>query len=71
MDTTTAAVKKVAAKIGLLSDQGDLKELDSLGVIDLIVELEVVFSVEIPPDTLRPEHFASIDNLARLVDSLG
>jgi acyl carrier protein len=46
--------------------QGGL-DLDSFAIVELISLVEARFGFEFSPDDLRPEHFESLDTLARLV----
>ncbi len=41
--------------------------LDSLGIVTLVANLEDAFDVEIDPDDIVPENFASIETIAEMV----
>jgi acyl carrier protein len=63
-------VKKLAAAKNVLARDGDLKPLDSMGIIELVVALESEFSVSIPTEGLRPERFASLQTLSKMLEEL-
>jgi acyl carrier protein len=56
--------ERIAAETPLF--QGGL-DLDSFAIVELISLVEARFGFEFSPDDLRPEHFESLDTLARLV----
>lgn len=43
--------------------------LDSVTLMRLIAYLEETFAVALPADQIVPEHFATVDSIAALVDS--
>jgi acyl carrier protein len=45
------------------------KILDSLGMLELISFVEETFSIEIPDEDIIPDHFGTIEKLARYVES--
>lgn len=49
---------------GLLEDG----RIDSLTLVDLLLELEERYGVEFSADDLDPDHFASLETIAELVD---
>jgi len=54
-----------------LGDQDQLVEsgiIDSLGVMSLLGFLEEKFAIQIPPDDLNPENFASVASITALVE---
>ena len=63
-------VETTARNMGGLDEQGRLKALDSLTLIDFIVELESAGNVEIPSDALRADTFASVESVAQLLATL-
>jgi len=69
-DQLEEITRTAAKKLKLLNDAGDLKKLDSLNIIDLVVELEASSSVSIPSSALMPEHFASIADVCALLRDL-
>jgi acyl carrier protein len=57
-----------------LTDETRLFEdlnLDSTTIIELLMTLEDVLGIAVDPDTLAPEHFATVGSLADYVISLG
>jgi acyl carrier protein len=61
-----------AAREASPGDDDDLLEsgiLDSVGVLDLIGELESRFNITIADDDLVPEHFRSVASLAAFVQA--
>ena len=64
-------VREAAHSLSMLDDNGELSSLDSLAIIDLVVQLESTANVQIPPDALAPENFESIDAVARMLQGLG
>jgi acyl carrier protein len=65
-----ALVREVAQKLELLEPDGHLRPLDSLSIIDLVIELEKEGNFEIPVSLLRDEMFASIEALAAVLDKV-
>jgi acyl carrier protein len=63
-------VRAAAKKLSLLDDGGRLGELDSLSLIELVVELEAQTRVRIPTASLRQENFDSLESIARMLDDL-
>jgi acyl carrier protein len=67
-----AARKSVAAMTGVQPSDGDLLissgRIDSLSVLKLISRLEQELGVRIPPATLQPEDFDSVDLIVETVD---
>ena len=59
-----------AEKLGLVDKEGGLKPLDSLNIIDLVVEIESSLSVNIPSAMLMPRHFASFEAILAMLDEL-
>jgi acyl carrier protein len=43
--------------------------LDSLGLFQVVSFIETTFGVEIRDEDLLPEHFGTLDSIARLVNS--
>jgi acyl carrier protein len=68
--STVDQVRKVAKEAGILLNTGALRPMDSLALIDLIVALENTFSVSFPLDQVLPEHFASLEAIAKLVENV-
>ena len=66
----SAAVKDAAEKLNLLDPDGQLVELDSLTVLDLVGELERSTQLSIPTTDMRVEHFSSIDTVASLLAAI-
>lgn len=44
--------------------------LDSFGMVSLIAQIRAVLDVAVPPEKILPEHFASLDAICALVESL-
>ncbi|QLI99756.1 acyl carrier protein [Streptomyces sp. NEAU-sy36] len=57
-------------QIGEQDSLRDVLGVDSLGFVELRVQLEEAFDVAISDDDFTPEHFASVASLTSLVDSL-
>ncbi len=68
--TTIDRVKKVATRAGAVAKTGELRRIDSVIMVDLVVGLEKEFALAIPPAELKPERFTSLITLAELVDVL-
>jgi acyl carrier protein len=43
------------------------REIDSVGIIQLLAALEDHFGVGIPPEEIRPENFGSVASLAAMI----
>jgi acyl carrier protein len=67
---TLEIVRAAARKLNLLDEHGKLIELDSLAVIDLVLELEAATRKSIPTASLRQEAFASLETVAAMLDEL-
>jgi acyl carrier protein len=65
-----AAVIEAARGLELLDEGGRLKHLDSLNVLDLVLELERLLKIEIPAPTIRMEHFASAESVCAWLEGL-
>jgi len=48
---------------------GSLPELDSMAVVELVMELQERFGIEIDDDEITGDSFETLGNLAELVDS--
>jgi acyl carrier protein len=48
---------------------GSLPELDSMAVVELVMELQEQFGIEIDDDEITGDSFETLGNLAELVDS--
>jgi acyl carrier protein len=68
--TNVELVHQAATALGLLTPDGQLTELDSLTILDLVEKLEVVASVSIPTASLRQESFESVETIAQLLTEL-
>ena len=68
-----AAIRKVAKLIDsdtvLTRDTALIEEqlLDSIELLQLVMELETAYGIEIPLEELAPENFADIASVVRLV----
>jgi len=65
-----SAITEIAKRLQFLDAQGQLRKLDSLGLIDFVIELENTFGIAIPASSLREEDFRSIDTVDALVGRL-
>jgi acyl carrier protein len=72
MDASKAleVVRAVAKRLNLLGPDGKLAQLDSLGIIDMVMELEAQTRIQIPTASLRQESFESLETIAALLDDL-
>jgi len=57
-------------QIGEQDSLRDVLGVDSLGFVELRVQLEEAFDIAISDDDFTPEHFASVASLTSLVESL-
>lgn len=60
-------IKEAAEPLGLLNADGSLKQIDSLGIIELIDVLERTTGVILPAASLREEAFESVGSLSDLL----
>jgi acyl carrier protein len=65
-----AGVTEAARGLELLDDHGGLKPLDSLNVLDMVLELERLMSIEIPTQSIRMEHFETIESICAWLEQL-
>ena len=42
--------------------------LDSMEIMEIVVEIEDAFEIEIAPENIVPEYFESVDTLLKLVE---
>jgi acyl carrier protein len=63
-------VRQTASEMRLLDATGNLKRLDSLTIIDFVVQLEAASGVEIPTVVLRHDTFESIETVAEMLQEL-
>ena len=68
--TTAAGVLEAARGLELLDDDGGLKQLDSLNVLDMVVELERLLGIDIPASAIRMKHFESVDTVCTWLEQL-
>lgn len=66
----TEIVRTAAGGLGLLDENGALVSMDSLVLIDFVVELERLAEMDIPGDALRADMFESVDTVAAMLASL-
>ncbi len=77
-DSDTVRAQVVAAVRETLPDQATAEgadplaecDLDSVAIIQLLAALEDRFHLPIPPEEIRPENFASVDALSRMIERL-
>lgn len=62
-EVSNAAFRAVGDTERLLDD----RVLDSVGAVDLAVALEGAFGISIPFVDINPQHFGSVDDLARYI----
>ena len=59
---------------GEISDDTPLSEgglrLDSLGLTDLVQEIERALAITVPDEMISPDHFGTVGHLLRLLRSL-
>lgn len=67
---TAASVLEAARGLELLSEEGGLKPLDSLNVLDMVMELERLMKIEIPTSMIRMEHFESVEMVCAWLEQL-
>ncbi len=60
-------VTNIAKKLKFLDGDGRLKRLDSMSILDFVVELETALSLEIPTAILRQEVFDSLETVAAML----
>jgi len=68
--TAVAAVFADALKIEVPSHDTDLLAtglLDSLGFVDLLLELERRFGLRVAMETIEPDNFRSVANIAQFI----
>jgi acyl carrier protein len=63
-------VSRTAKQLGLLDPKGRLQHLDSLTMIDFVLELEGATSVSIPTASLGEAQFESIESVAQMLEEL-
>ena len=63
-------VTEAARELDLLDANGVLKPLDSLSVLDMVLELERVTSIQIPSQSIEIEHFETIESICAWLDQL-
>ena len=62
------AVTEAASTLKLLKDDGTLVGLDSLTLMDFIVELENTTQLTIPTKEIRNDAFASVESVVALLE---
>ena len=63
-------VLEAARGLDLLHADGTLMSLDSLNVLDMVVELERLTGLEIPTSEISREHFESVESLCTWLERL-
>jgi hypothetical protein len=63
-------VRTAAQGLGILDEQRKLATIDSLIVIDFVIELERLSAMEIPGEQMRAGTFASIESVATMLSQL-
>jgi acyl carrier protein len=66
VETVTAAAKTLS----LLDSEGRLVKIDSMTIIDFVVELEERTRLEIPPSKMTNDSFKTIESVAELLTLL-
>jgi len=67
---TAAAVLEAARGLDLLTAEGGLKPLDSLNVLDMVMELERLMQVQIPTSAIKMKHFESFEMVCAWLEQL-
>ncbi len=62
-------VTTAAKKLNLLNSHGQLGVVDSLGIIDIINELEGATQLQVPTSALTVEAFVSLESIASLLQA--
>jgi acyl carrier protein len=68
--STAEKIRASAKRLALLDEGGELFQLDSLELVNLVVEVEKATGTTIPNDEVRPENFSSIERIERLLSRL-
>jgi acyl carrier protein len=63
-------LREIITRLGLVDARGRLIPLDSLGIVDLVVELEALFKVRVPPAYMSVARFRDIETVAKMVDEI-
>lgn len=61
-------VREVADSLSLLAADGQLLPVDSLTLVDMLVALEQRLDIQIPPEIISIESFASIASVVAMVE---
>lgn len=64
-------IKDIAKRLQLLEGNGQLRKLDSLAIIDFVLELEKSLKIAIPVNDLKDEYFRSLESIQGFVDRIG
>jgi acyl carrier protein len=70
MSDHTEAVVAAARKLGFLDAKGAITDLDSLQIIDLVLELERALKIRVPPSKLERRAFRSVDEIVAFLRSI-
>jgi acyl carrier protein len=65
-----AGVTEAARGLELLDDDGVLKPLDSLNILDMVLELERLMSIKISLQSIKLEHFETIESVCAWLEQL-
>ena len=60
-------VRSSAKKLDLLDAEGGLKRLDSIEIVDLVVEIERLGAFDIPTAAVSEAAFASVEAIAAML----
>ena len=63
-------VRGAAKTLGLLDEQGALKPLDSLAMVDLVQELETLSKLSIPSASMRVDTFTSLESIGEMLEEI-
>jgi acyl carrier protein len=65
-----AVIRQVAKTVGTLKSDGSLARMDSLNIIDFVVELEMAANVTIPAERVTPGVFETLESIVTLLKAL-
>jgi hypothetical protein len=66
-DANTAIVREAAKRVGLLSPSGMLLRVDSMSLVDFVVELEIATGARIDVGELTADSFESIESVVTML----
>ncbi len=66
----SAKVVDAARELNLLDSSNELKKLTSVQIIDFVVKLEEVSSMDIPTTLMRTDVFESVETVSQMLSEL-